>query len=141
MFLPIMLFSNSQNIPYKTGPKLRIPTKIYHMSCLPKHDISSFPTHIWQRIGWNFMQTYEMCRKSCPILQISVTCMKFKFSFSAIPIRCIYYSQCIAHYFHVLGVKGWHQLKYNLAIARSIFLLMTLKLLANYKEHSIQHYT
>ena len=30
----------------------------------------AFPTHIWQRIGRNFMQTNEMCRKSCPILQI-----------------------------------------------------------------------
>ena len=34
-------------------PKL----KVCHMSCLPKHDISS---HIWQRIGRNFMQTNEM---------------------------------------------------------------------------------
>ena len=48
-------------------------SKISYMSCLSQQDISSHFQHIpaWQRIGWNFMQTNEMCRKSCPILQIS----------------------------------------------------------------------
>ena len=38
------------------------------MSCLPKHDFFSHCLHISQRIGQNFMQTYEVCRKSCPVL-------------------------------------------------------------------------
>ena len=42
--------------------------KTSYMSC---YQNMTFPTHIWQRIGQNFMQTNEMCRKSCPILQIS----------------------------------------------------------------------
>ena len=31
----------------------------------------TFPTHIWQKIGRILMQTNEMLRKFCPILQIS----------------------------------------------------------------------
>ena len=54
--------------PY-TGPKLRFPT----MSC-PAYQNMTFPhisyTYLAEdRAG--FYQTYEMCRKSCPILQIS----------------------------------------------------------------------
>ena len=47
-----------------TGQKLRFPT-------CPAYLHMTFPTHIWQRIGQTFKQTSEMCRKSCPILQIS----------------------------------------------------------------------
>ena len=34
-----------------------------------------------------------------------------------------YYSQCNAHYSHVLGFKGWHQInyEYKLTIARSVY--------------------
>ena len=46
--------------------KLRFPT-------CPAYQQMTFPTHIWQRIGQNFMQTNEMCINSCPILQTSYT--------------------------------------------------------------------
>ena len=49
---------------YDTGPKLRFTTCSVYQNM-------TFPTYTWQKIGWNFMQTNEMCRKSCPILQIS----------------------------------------------------------------------
>ena len=44
-----------------TRPKVRFP------SC-PAYQHMTFPTYIWQRIEWNFMQMNEMCRKFCPIL-------------------------------------------------------------------------
>ena len=47
-----------------TGQKLRFPT-------WPTYQHMTFPTHILQRIGQNVMQTNEIRRKSCPILQIS----------------------------------------------------------------------
>ena len=36
---------------------------------------------------------------------------------------CSYYSQCIAHYSHMFGVKGWHQMyyEYKSTIAKSIY--------------------
>ena len=50
------------------GPKSRVPTVTY-----PAYQHMTFPTymHIWQRIGQYFMQTSEICRKSCPMLQVS----------------------------------------------------------------------
>ena len=39
----------------------------------------------------------------------------FFFAHNAVLIfpRCTYYSQCIAHYSHVLGVKDCHQMNYE----------------------------
>ena len=49
-----------RNVLLSTRPKLNFAT-------CPAYQSMTFPTHIWQRIGQNFMQANEMYRKSCPI--------------------------------------------------------------------------
>ena len=50
-----------------TRPKLRFPT----CPKLPKHDIPHISYTYLAEDKAKFMQTNELCRKSCPILQIS----------------------------------------------------------------------
>ena len=60
-----MEFSFALTISLKvhtTTPKIRFPT----CSAYQKMTFSHIPTHIWQRIGQNFMKVNEMCKKMLP---------------------------------------------------------------------------
>ena len=72
---PLIFLPVSHKFAQHTIPKIRFPTPT------KKRHFLTLPTHVFQRIGRNFMKMNEMCQKCCPVLQTSYI-MKSNFSSS-----------------------------------------------------------